>query len=558
MRTNESESAVTNPDPNENETDNDADAEEQSAEPALVDESQFEDDGDDDDDDMPDHFGAVAHAEDTATENASGEPTEALPIPAENAEIPLDLIDKDALWVVKRLHAKGYEAYLTGGCVRDLLLGRTPKDFDVATAAHPNQVRNVFRNCRLVGRRFRLAHIFFPNGKVIETATFRANPIDELEDLPNDLLVERDNVFGNVEQDAKRRDLTVNGLFYDPLKGKVIDFVDGRRDLDAKMIRTIGVPDVRFQEDPVRILRAIKFATRLGFEIEDATYAAMRAQVGGLVRCAPARLQEELLRLLTSGHAKASLALCEEIGVLEAILPEIGSARDMQLEARPVELAAPAEPASTEAPAEGSEGHVEAATHGPPPVAIAPHVPTSEERHARMKALLQALDDVRARDADITSALALAVLLTPAWEAMRDSTTDFMRWFEESAQKWNDRIRLTRHDRERIPQILAAQEDLAPARRGGHHARSVVHRPSFKEALMLLTLRTHASGGDLGEIGLWKAIARAHNAPYKQPRMSERNNRQRHAAAQGGGGGDRGGRFGGGGGGRGGRRRRRR
>ena len=253
--------------------------------PAIVDESAFEGDDDDDDDDMPAHFNVVATAEPEA-EEAGDRPA---PEPDGPPEIPLNVIDADALWVVRRLHAKGYEAYLTGGCVRDLLLGRTPKDFDVATAAHPNQVKAAFRNCRLVGRRFRLAHVFFPSGKVIETATFRANPTDELEDLPNDLLVERDNVFGDVEQDARRRDLTVNGLFYDPLKGKVLDFVEGRKDLESRLIRTIGNPEVRFQEDPVRILRAIKFATRMGFTIEENTYAAMKAHVGGLVRCAPAR-----------------------------------------------------------------------------------------------------------------------------------------------------------------------------------------------------------------------------------------------------------------------------
>src|ERR1051325_8591044 len=236
---------------NDNDNDNEAEAEDNNVgENDDVGEDDRDDndggDGGDDDDaggGVPAHFNVVAHAD----EAAAGDRPE--PQPEGPPEIPLHLIDQDALWVVKRLHAKGDEAYLTGGCVRDLLRGRTPKDFDVATAAPPNQVKAVFRNCRLVGRRFRLAHVFFPSGKVIETATFRANPIDELEDLPQDLLVERDNVFGNVEQDARRRDLTVNGLFYDPLKGKVIDHVDGRKDLEARLIRTIGEPDVRFRED---------------------------------------------------------------------------------------------------------------------------------------------------------------------------------------------------------------------------------------------------------------------------------------------------------------------
>lgn len=544
--------------------------------PTLVDESQFVgDDDDDDDDDMPNHFGAVASPEEAAAEDAGAadgaapgdKSDDSLPLPATDAEIPLELIDKDALWVVKRLQAKGYEAYLTGGCVRDLLLGRTPKDFDVATAAHPNQVRSVFRNCRLVGRRFRLAHVFFPSGKVIETATFRANPTDELEDLPSDLLVAHDNVFGNVEQDARRRDLTVNGLFYDPLKGKVIDFVDGRKDLEARLIRTIGNPEVRFQEDPVRILRAIKFATRLGFEIEDATYQAMKTHVAGLVRCAPARLQEELLRLLTSGHARTSMRLCDEVGVLDVILAEVGRARDMKLEpVVPVALPGRASMPVDAAPAEASLPLPEEGVPQPEPVvpdnvAAAPEparIPTSEERHARFGAMLDALDAARSRDVDLTSALVFAALLTPAWEAMSVSSTPFEPWFEELATSWNDRLRLTRHDRERVLQILLAQDDLAPHRRRGHHARAVVSRPSFREALLLLTLRAHASGGNFEEVGLWKAVARSYNAVYKQPRLSERAPRQRAAAGQQGGGGgggrDRGGRDRD----RGGRRRRRR
>lgn len=280
------------------------------------------DDEDDEEEDIP-HLARISFDDDEDEHSGDFRESTELAEPAEDAEIPLELIDHDALWVVRRLRAKGYEAYLTGGCVRDLLLGRKPKDFDVATAAHPEQVKRVFRNCRLIGRRFRLAHIYFPTGKVIETATFRANPLDLQEDLPEDLLVERDNVFGTVEEDARRRDLTINGLFYDPLAGKVLDFVDGRQDLDARLIRTIGDPDIRFQEDPVRILRAIKFATRLDFEIETQTLVAMRAHVGDLARCAAPRLLEELHRLLSSGKATSAFRLCEQVGVLDVLVPEL-------------------------------------------------------------------------------------------------------------------------------------------------------------------------------------------------------------------------------------------
>lgn len=520
-------------------------ADEEGDEPTLVDESQFAEagDDDDDDDDVPMHFSAVAHP-DADQRDESGLPPQ--PTSSEPPEIALDLIDADALWVVRRLQAKGFEAYLTGGCVRDLLLGRTPKDFDVATAAHPNQVKSVFRNCRLVGRRFRLAHVFFPSGKVIETATFRANPIDELDDLPSDLLVSRDNVFGTVEQDARRRDLTINGLFYDPLKGKVLDYVEGRADLDARLIRTIGTPEVRFQEDPVRIIRAIKFATRLGFTIEEQTFAGMRSAVGGLVRCAPARLQEELLRLLTSGHAAQSLDLCAQVGVCSAIMPELESALDAPLEPRPVVVALPAAVAATE-PAVGPEPPNEpsAATDNEPPAPVAVQetrtvpLPTPLERRARGKKLLEALDAARSRDLDVTSAMAFAVLVAPVWEAMKPSTTSFDSWLADTLQVWSERLRLTRHDKERVPQILEGQEDLAPHKRRGQLGRSITHRPSFRESLLLLTLRKWAADEPLDEIGLWKVMAASASATYKQPRLSERAPRQRAATHLSGG--DRGG-----------------
>lgn len=566
--------------------------------PRVVDEAAWaEQNGDDEEDDEPLHFGAVADADVSAidgedgadNDDDEGEGDEAANDDEsaavaqrpdvevtlnENAEIPLSLIDEDALWVVKRLRAKGFEAYLTGGCVRDLLLGRTPKDFDVATAAHPNQVRAVFRNCRLVGRRFRLAHVFFPSGKVIETATFRANPTDTLDDVPEqDLLLARDNVFGNVEEDARRRDLTINGLFYDPVAGKVLDFCDGRVDLEARLIRTIGDPEVRFQEDPVRILRAIKFATRLGFEIETRTWEAMCRHVGGLLRCAPARLQEEILRLLASTYASSSWALCVKAGVPQALLPEIWAALELpgtatvdEVDAATEIASAPAAIAHIEAvEAHAVEAHVH--THAPAldaveaaavvegeaevvgdaavveadpvvaPAPVAPSVATPADRHARLVALLGAMDEIRKRDADITSALAFATLVTPLFEAWQGEPGRFDAWWSSTADILAERIRLTRHDKERVPQLLQAQADLEPHRRRGHHARSTVSRPSFRESLLLLILRLQAAQQPLDEVGAWKVVAAAHNQPYQQQRMDR--NRQR-AAGRGAGGNERG------------------
>jgi poly(A) polymerase len=195
--------------------------------------------------------------------------------------IALDQIDPDAANVVRRLKDSGHAAYLVGGCVRDLLLGRKPKDFDVVTSATPEQIRRLFRNSRIIGRRFKLAHIFY-GPKIIETSTFRANP-REMEDDDNDgaapesgdLLIRRDNVFGTPEQDARRRDFTINGLFYDIQTKQVIDHVEGLPDLEARIVRTIGDPDIRFREDPIRILRAVKFAARCDLTIEPETYRRM-------------------------------------------------------------------------------------------------------------------------------------------------------------------------------------------------------------------------------------------------------------------------------------------
>jgi tRNA nucleotidyltransferase/poly(A) polymerase len=226
-------------------------------------------------------------------------------------------IDPDADRVVRKLTRAGYKAYLVGGCVRDLLVGRTPKDFDVATSATPNEIKATFRNCRIIGRRFRLAHVFF-GSKIIETSTFRANPRDEDD---HDLLIRRDNVFGTETEDARRRDFTINGLFYDVEREEVIDHVGGLADLEKRLIRTIGDPDIRFQEDPVRMLRAIKFAARLSFGFDPATWRALLRWRSEISKCAPPRLLEEVHRLLRGGAARGSFELMVETGVLAVLSP---------------------------------------------------------------------------------------------------------------------------------------------------------------------------------------------------------------------------------------------
>ncbi len=234
-------------------------------------------------------------------------------------------IDPDAAKVVRRLARHGHEAYLVGGCVRDLLVDRTPKDFDVATSARPDDVRALFRNSRIIGRRFRLVHVLFGGGRIIETATFRRNPQPEEDRDADDLLIRHDNVFGDAHEDAVRRDFTINGLFYDIDRKRVLDWVGGMEHIRQRTVHTIGDPVTRFLEDPVRILRAIKFAARLDFGMSPEVYDAAVQCRGALAMAARPRLFEEILRLMRGGAAHRSMWLAWEMGVLDMLLPELAA-----------------------------------------------------------------------------------------------------------------------------------------------------------------------------------------------------------------------------------------
>src|SRR5262249_24647956 len=217
--------------------------------------------------------------------------------------------DPDALKVLYRLRQGEHAAYLVGGSVRDLLLGRRPKDFDIGTSAHPYQVKKLFRNCWIIGRRFRLAHVRF-GPKVIEVATFRRQvqpgeevvqdgvPAPDPNTAEGAHLLHHDNTFGTPEEDAFRRDFTVNALFYDIATFSVIDYVGGLEDLRAALVRSIGDPELRFKEDPVRMLRAVALAARLGFSIDPPTRDAIHAHSREIARSSPARLLEEFYKIL--------------------------------------------------------------------------------------------------------------------------------------------------------------------------------------------------------------------------------------------------------------------
>jgi poly(A) polymerase len=397
----------------------------------------------------------------------------------EPAEIDPDELDPDALKVVLRLHQHGHQAYMVGGCVRDLLLGRKPKDFDIATSATPNEVRGIFRNCRLIGRRFRLAHVYFKGGKIIEVSTFRANPT-ELEPAPvgdeegessgEDLLITHDNVFGTAQQDARRRDFTINGLFYDVAEGRVIDYVRGRRDLDERFIRTIGDPEIRMREDPVRILRAVRFAAKLGLDIESRTYAAMEGAVEDLPRCAPARLLEETFRLIRGGVSAPALKLLDALDALKILLPPVNAYLKQ---------------------------------HG-------------KEGEKTFYAFAEALDRRVAAGEPLDDAILLATLLMPisrspgqdeaqqaqaaSQEGARPSVShvveDLLAGFVQSA-------RLPRRIAERCRMLLLAQRTLSGERR--RRSAAFKRHPLFSEALTVFEMTVEATSEGREQLDAWKS-----------------------------------------------------
>jgi tRNA nucleotidyltransferase/poly(A) polymerase len=456
-------------------------------------------------------------------------------------------IDPDADRVVRKLTRAGYKAYLVGGCVRDLLVQRTPKDFDVATSATPNEIKSTFRNSRIIGRRFRLAHVFF-GAKIIETSTFRANPRDEDD---HDLLIRRDNVFGTETEDARRRDFTINGLFYDVEREEVIDHVGGLADLDARLVRTIGDPDIRFQEDPVRILRAIKFAARLDFGFEPVTWRALLRWRGEISKCSPPRLLEEIHRLLRGGAARRSFELLVETGVLAVLSPYLAGLLEgpgAPATAPPVGLTAPRptvarveydeedpaehdpddppeEAGDDELEEEGEEGEeeeeegdeadeldpeeqawhrvwaeepvVRPATAAPVRLSFLPSGPALEQQRRLAWAMLPWIDSTVTEGRDPSNAVAFGALLAPFLpEDLRGG--ELHAAVQELAHPMIVQLHITRRDSERLRYLLLAQRKLQAARKRGVSAELPGGRDVIEDAVLLFELIERAAGKDPG------------------------------------------------------------
>ena len=387
---------------------------------------------------------------------------------------PLSAVDSDALKVVRRLTSAGYQAYLVGGCVRDLCLGRRPKDFDVATSATPEQIRRLFRNSRIIGRRFKLAHVYF-GPKVVETSTFRAAPVEPTGD---DLLITHDHEWGSIEDVARRRDFTINALFFDVDSQDVVDFVDGRQDLDRHIIRTIGEPAVRFREDPVRMIRAIKFAARLGFSIESATWDALLEVAGDIVRCSQARLLEEIYKVLRCGAAKESFELMVRSGLGQHVMPSYLALYD-GLE--------PADPSTPPRPA-GQE-------------------PSATDLLWRY---LDAIDDYHAQTSQVASNGVLqAALFAPLLgQRMRQGNRQELdRMIDAMMTPIGTALGVARRDRELARQILMAQHRMMGPGAGRRRRASLVNRQYFHDALIFFGVAVRAHGGDGSELQDWRELA---------------------------------------------------
>jgi poly(A) polymerase len=382
-------------------------------------------------------------------------------VPRAEHAISRSQIDPDALKVLYRLHQHDYTAYLVGGSVRDLLLGRRPKDFDIGTSAHPYQIKRLFRNCWIIGRRFRLAHVRF-GPKVIEVATFRRKlTAEELapsadpppEGIPlhpgphtgRDPMLHHDNTFGTPEEDAFRRDFTVNALFYDIASLSIIDYAGGLDDLDARLIRCIGDPEERFVEDPVRMLRAVSMAARLGFSIDPPIDAAIARHRHEITKSSPARMIEEFYKLLRAGAAAPAFRMMAERRLLDSIAPEL-----------------------------------------------------QRGAHEGLWRSLAALDAYRARFEEtpetLTNPLLLGSLLVPLGHTPRSLSPAPVPdgEFRKEPRLSLGMLPLARRDVERLRQILGLQRRLLDEHLSPRARRALMHRGPFREALTWLEIHGNA------------------------------------------------------------------
>jgi poly(A) polymerase len=413
-----------------------------------------------------------------STEKADAAPIGPTILPRSAHSLSRNQIEKNTLKVLYRLHRSGHQAYLVGGSVRDLLLDRTPKDFDVGTDATPQQVKNLFRNCFLVGRRFRLAHIRFGRDQVIEVATFRRHPTpEELPEDPDEHSLFIQNQFGTPRQDAFRRDFTINALFYNIADFSIIDYVGGLRDLKNRQLRVIGDPRVRFAEDPVRMLRALEFGARLNFALSSEILEGIAEKASTIAEASPARVRDELMELFRHGVGAEVLQRAQSLELLEPLMG----------------------------------GYLPGET-------------TFQ--------LLGSLNQSFLRAGIIDEAMILAVLfLDRFWQKCPVHASLHINEVLQSAghllASYCNHFRLAHGLRHQAREILAGCYRYA---RGlGHRGQKrFLHHPDASRALEVFRLWTHASGGDHALIETWqKALHSRHEATDQTVRQASRRTHRR-------------------------------
>ena len=413
-------------------------------------------------------------------------------IPRQEHTLSRRLVDDDALKVIHRLQQHDFETYLVGGGVRDLLLDRRPKDFDLGTSAHPQQIKRLFKNCWIIGRRFRLAHIKFGK-KTLEVATFRRQVPPETDTeraareaererakrdaastgRPTRRFIPRDNTFGTAEEDAFRRDFTINALFYDAANRSILDYVDGMRDIRSRTIRSIGDPNERFVEDPVRMLRAVVLAARLELSIDPAVTEAIRRHRGELVHSSPARLLEELYKIARSGASERIIHDLGTTGLLKHFAPELDRARS-----------------------------------------------------AALWRSLAALDQYRRRFDDIPETLGNPLLLGSIVSPFATIERPRRRAAQEPLAKRPLEVSLgvlpiARRDLERLRQILDLQRRLADIKLSTRAKRALLQRAAFSDALTWMEI--HGRTADLVEHWRHEATTTAQPEPaHRRPRRRRR------------------------------------
>ncbi|UCG37932.1 MAG: polynucleotide adenylyltransferase PcnB [bacterium] len=396
-------------------------------------------------------------------------------VPRSGHSISRSLIDPDALKVLYRLNRHGHVAYLVGGGVRDLLLGRRPKDFDISTSAHPAEIKKIFTNCRLIGKRFRLAHVYFRGGKIIEVSTFRT--VSEFDSEEG--LITLDNTFGTPWEDAFRRDFTVNALFYNIADFSVIDYVGGLEDLRKKVIRCIGDPEVRFREDPIRMLRGVRFAALLDFRLEEECERLIKSMGDEIWKGALPRILEEILRMMGRGTARRAMSLLEETGLLSVLFPEMAA-------------------------------------------------------HAREEGIGPYLDVLGRLDSRFESTgetlpwLILSCLLYPWFEyRMREGgDTDLVRAARESLTPVCQRIQVPRKTQDRMRQMLSAQVRLFGLGQSRFRPGTLLRKSYFEDAFTLFELVAATSEEGRKLISRWREL-RGEPVRSQAPRKRSRRRRKR-------------------------------